>query len=162
MLLRKLAEINITKSFWLWMQSFLEGRSQQVKIHDTLSCKIFCPSRVPQGSVLSPKLFNVYSNDLEDCIPKHLSINTHKYADDCTQGEEIPHGGTSNMQDILNKMNDWARRSKMELNPKKTKDIWICFKQNIPEPPLLAIGDDMIDMVKSFKLLGLWCSNSLK
>ena len=44
----------------------------------------------------------------------------------------------------------------------KRQDIWICFKENIPEPPLLAIGDDMIDRVKSFKLLGLWCSNSLK
>ena len=92
--LGKLAEMNITKSFWLWMQSFLEGRSQQVKIEDTLSFKISCPSGVPQGS---PKPFNIYVNDLDDCIPKHLSINTHKYADDCTQDETIPYGCTSNI-----------------------------------------------------------------
>ena len=40
--------------------------------------------------------------------------------------------------------------------------MWICFKENIPEPPLLAFSDDMIERGKSFKLLGLWCSNSLK
>ena len=42
LLLRKLAEMNITKSFRLWMRSFLEGRSQQVKINDSLSSKISC------------------------------------------------------------------------------------------------------------------------
>jgi hypothetical protein len=32
-LLRKLAELNINKSLWLWIQSFLDGRSQQVKLN---------------------------------------------------------------------------------------------------------------------------------
>ena len=54
-------------------------------------------------------------------------------------------------------MNDWALRNKMELNAKKTKDMWICFKEGIPEPPLLMTGNDAIEGVKSFKLLGLWC-----
>jgi hypothetical protein len=31
-LLRKLAEINVTKAFWLWIRSFLEDRRQQVKL----------------------------------------------------------------------------------------------------------------------------------
>ncbi|CAB3991018.1 Hypothetical predicted protein [Paramuricea clavata] len=41
----------------------------------------------------------------------------------------------------------------MKLNAKKTKDMWICFKAAIPEPPHLKIGDDTIERVKSFKLL---------
>ena len=28
----KLAELNVNKSFWLWIKSFLEGRSQQVRL----------------------------------------------------------------------------------------------------------------------------------
>jgi hypothetical protein len=32
-LLRKLAELNINKRLWLWIQSFLDGRSQQVKLN---------------------------------------------------------------------------------------------------------------------------------
>jgi hypothetical protein len=32
-LLRKLAELNINKSLWLWIQSYLDGRSQQVKLN---------------------------------------------------------------------------------------------------------------------------------
>lgn len=65
-LLRKLAEINVTKNFWLWTRSVLEGRSQQVNLGETLSSIKHCPAGVPQGSVISPTLFNVHVNDLED------------------------------------------------------------------------------------------------
>jgi hypothetical protein len=34
----------------------------------------------------------------------------------------------------------WAEVNKMSVNPKKTKDMWICFKQSTPEPPHLQIN----------------------
>ena len=41
--------------------------------------------------------------------------------------------------------------------------MWICFKEDIPEPPVLVIiGDDTIERVKLFELLGMWWTNSLK
>ena len=92
-------------------------------------------------------------DDLEECIPNYLDINTHKYADDCTQDEVIPYGSISNMQEVLDAINDWALRSKMKLNVKKTKDIWICFRAAILEPLTLKIGDDTIERVISSKLL---------
>ena len=39
----------------------------------------------------------------------------------------------------------------MVLNAKKTKDMWICFKECIPEPDILKIEDMDIERVKSFK-----------
>ena len=84
-LLRKLAELNVNKSFWMWTKSFLEERSQQVKMGDTKSRTVICRAGVPQGSVISPTLFNVHINDLEDSIPGHLNVSSCKYADDCTQ-----------------------------------------------------------------------------
>lgn len=39
----------------------------------------------------------------------------------------------------------------MELNSKTTKDRWICFKEDIPEPPLLANGDDTIERPERVK-----------
>ena len=59
-LLQKLAKLNVTKSFWLWTQSFLEGRSQRVNLVGTFSSIKLCPAGVPQGSVISPQLFNIY------------------------------------------------------------------------------------------------------
>jgi hypothetical protein len=40
------------------------------------------PFRSPPGvCYISPTLFNAHVDDLEDCIPNYLDINTHKYAD---------------------------------------------------------------------------------
>ncbi len=138
-ILRKLAEFNINKNLRLWIQSFLDGRSQQVKLNSFLSTVSPCPAGVPQGSVISPTLFNVYVNDVEDSIPNSLVVNTHKYADDCTLDESVKEGYVSNMQEVLNCMQTWADHNKMTLNSKKTKDMWICFRDCIPEPPSLSI-----------------------
>ena len=79
-LLRKLAVLRINKSFWLWLQSFLDGRTQQVKLNSFISSVSSCPAGVPQGSVISPTLFNVHINDIEDSILKSIEADAHKYA----------------------------------------------------------------------------------
>lgn len=161
-LLEKLASMNVNKSFWLWIKSFLTGRTQQVNLHGILSSTQPCPSGVPQGSVISPSLFNVHINDLEDAVPSLINIDTCKYADDCTQYQVVERGTCSIMQEAVNGLNRWAERNKMVLNPKKTKDMWICFTESIPEPPRIRIGDEEIERVDSFKLLGVLCQNDLK
>ena len=44
-----------------WFRSFLTGRSQQVKINNTLSSSKILLSGVPQGGILSPILFVIYA-----------------------------------------------------------------------------------------------------
>jgi hypothetical protein len=58
------------------------------------------------------------------------------------------------MEELLDEMNDWALKNKKKLNAKKTKDRRICFKDAIPEPPSLMIGND--------SRLGPWIDNILK
>ena len=61
-------------------------------------------------------------------------------------------------------MQEWSNRNKMTINPNKTKDLWICFNTAIPEPePLVTgTGNEVVERVKSHKLLGVWYQNSLK
>ena len=161
-LLRKLAEMNVTKSFWLWTRSFLEDRRQQVKLAGTLSSVKPCPAGVPQGSVMSPALFNIHINDIENSIPDGLSINICKYADDCTQDEVVSQGSSSHMQEALEAVQEWSNRNKMTINSKKTKDMWICFNTAIPASEPLVIGNEVVQRVNSHKLLGVWHQNNLK
>ncbi len=81
--------MNINKPFWLWIKNFLSGRVQQVNLNGTLSSIATCPAGIPQGSVISPILFNTYVDDLEDALPEQLKVSTDKYADDCTQHQIV-------------------------------------------------------------------------
>ena len=51
-----------------WMKSFLVNRSQRVVVGNTQSNSSPVISGIPQGSVIGPALFLVYSNDLPDSI----------------------------------------------------------------------------------------------
>ncbi|CAB4034927.1 Hypothetical predicted protein [Paramuricea clavata] len=71
-LLNKLALMNVNKSFWSWVKSFLSGRTQQVKINQTLSSIEGFPAGVPQGSALSPTLFNIHIDVLDTSVPDDI------------------------------------------------------------------------------------------
>ncbi|CAB4011248.1 Hypothetical predicted protein [Paramuricea clavata] len=130
--LDKRADMNVTRSFWLWIMSFLEGRTQQVNLQSVLSFTASCPSGVPQGSAISPTLFNIHINDMEDNVSEQTCVNTTKYADDCTMDTSIRTGESSDLQSALDSVQSWAVENKMELNVKKTKDMWINFTEAPP------------------------------
>ncbi|CAB4003754.1 Hypothetical predicted protein [Paramuricea clavata] len=70
-------------------------------------------------------------------------------------------GESSDLQSALDSVQSWAVENKMELNAKKTKDMWINFTE-APPPLLLHIGDAIIERVDNFKLLGTWFQKDLK
>ena len=78
-LCRKLAVYGFCKTSVNWFRSFLSGRSQQVKINNSLSTPRAIISGVPQGGILSPILFVMYGADLEEWL-NHSEA--HTYADD--------------------------------------------------------------------------------
>ncbi len=55
------------------MESFLNNRTQAVKVNNTLSKCVSVISGVPQGSVLGPTLFILYINDIFDVV-KHSNV----------------------------------------------------------------------------------------
>ena len=64
-----------------WFRSYLLGRSQYVRIGTSCSSVIDLICGVPQGSVLGPVLFILYTAGLISLIESH-GLTPHLYADD--------------------------------------------------------------------------------
>ena len=74
-----------------WFSSYLTERFQSVRIGSTLSDLQKLMFGVPQGSVLGPLLFSLYTSPLSTLIGKQNFINFHFYADNITLCPSITH-----------------------------------------------------------------------
>ena len=64
-----------------WFQSYISNRQQRVHIDGSLSCPHDLHFGVPQGSVLGPFLFCLYTMSISKIITTH-DVSHHMYADD--------------------------------------------------------------------------------
>ena len=69
-----------------WFKSYLTERKQCVTINGSLSKTLTVSIGVPQGSILGPLLYTIYTNELPDLISNEVDINGTMccYADDST------------------------------------------------------------------------------
>ena len=117
----------IGSSVFNWFTSYLYDRYQSVKIGSALSdvCKLLFD--VPQGSVLGPLLFSLYTTPVSLVIGKHKGVKFHCYADDTQVYIHLSQKNSSAAFEKLNRclddIKEWLSASKLKLNPDKTEFI---------------------------------------
>ena len=105
----------------LWIKSYLSNRKQNLN-GDSFSEAVILPFGVPQGSVLGPLLFTLYTSSLNQVISK-FNVTHHLYADD-TQiylAVDSRNFGSSmeELTECLKSVQERMDGVKLKLNPEK-------------------------------------------
>ena len=103
---------NIDPGLICWLVDFLTDRSQKVKVNGVLSDSLLSSIGSPQGCVLSPLLFVLYTNE---CQCYYEGRHIIKFADDSVivsllSNDEINHGL------VVDEFSDWCKRSFLDIN----------------------------------------------
>ena len=118
-----------------WFKSYLADRSFTVSINGKLSSKCFLKVGVPQGSILGPILFILYTKELNSIAQRH-GFHIHLYADDTQLYIEFNplYENLSNIEQriiaCLNDIKNWMTSNKLKLNQDKTEILIVQTKNN--------------------------------
>lgn len=162
-LVYKLGKLQLSNTITQLIKSFLINRTGTVKIGSSQSVPFPIKAGVPQGSVLSPLLFNLYVAD----IPTTDNTNTLMFADDTAiwSSHHNPITAHKNLQTHLELIHTWTQNWRISLNPSKSKAIAFSnlalrkLRRRLPNNKL-TINNTPIPMSNQTKYLGITLTNS--
>jgi hypothetical protein len=153
-LVKKMCVNGININFAKLIHSYLAQRDIKVKVNNTLSTTKTINRGVPQGSVIAPTLFNLFTFD----IPDFEKSKTALYADDMATYAHSFYAQAAITQNQIHvrKLENYYKSWKLKINESKTENIIFARKRtNINILSKLRVGDHQITPSKSVKYLGL-------
>ncbi len=147
--------IRITHTSLKWFRSYLNNFKQTVVINGVQSSSRVVTCGVLQGSVLGPKLYNIYTLPISDIVKKH-KVQCMLYADDghlyvCFKPTNA-NVTRIQMETLAADLNDWFIANNLMSNNDKLVILLInrpCRKPIIF--PLLIIGDVQVPLSDSIR-----------
>ena len=115
----------------IFIKNFLKNRIFQTKIGNTLSEWYPQEEGVPQGSILSPILFEIKINSITKTL--NTNIENSLYVDDFniafTSNSKINHTERI-LQHQINKLEIWANENGLKFSTNKTQIVHLCRKNS--------------------------------
>lgn len=138
-----------------WIKDFLNNRSFNVHFQGTISDAQFLKTGTPQGSVLSPTLFNLLITNILD-IKFPPSTEVLAYADDLII-VSFGRNPDIQLQKTLDLVSEKTQKTGMFFSPAKTRSMTFFGSK----PASFRMGKHKIESVLEYKYLGIVIDHKL-
>lgn len=140
------------------LKSYLTDRYFRVREDQSYSQLYPINSGVPQGSILGPMLYTLYTMDL----PTNQNCITGTFADDTVilATGKTTEAASAKLQTALNDVFQWTKEWKITLNSSKSCHVF--FTNREIDQPRIYIDDQQIPITKSAKYLGMTLDAKLR
>ena len=162
-LIKKLELAGIREEVLDWCVSYLSNRYQCTIKNNVKSNKLPVVCGVPQGYVLGPLFFLIYVSDIlplldNECRVKLYADHTVIYHSGVT-AEQI----SGELQKSLDRFSRWCSENKLTINAKNTKLMVFGTRERVKrsKKTSLCINNEKLQMVPSFKYLGIFLDSTL-
>lgn len=138
-------------SFYHILNSYLEHRCFEVKYNNESSSLYSISSGIPQGSILGPVLYLIFTAD----IPTDPKTTMATYADDTAllSIDEKPEVATENLQTQITSLETWFNRWRIKVNQSKSVHVTFTLKrQTCPPVNIYSVN---IPQAEEAKYLGM-------
>ena len=153
-ILKNLHEMGVRGRLAAFVEGFLEHRTFAVRAGSVLSDFYEQEMGVPQGSILSPALFNIKINDIVKSVPQDLQSSL--FVDDfaiCASARSLRHAERQ-VQLCINQVLSWVKENGFRFSSSKTVAIHFYNGNKIDEPNIM-LGNDKINAVHEARFLGV-------
>jgi exonuclease III len=148
----------LTEPTCRWIAAFLAERSAAVLVDGYLSQEIRVALGVPQGSPLSPLLYNFFTRTLP--LPREPRMGATAYADDLAlwASEKTPREAWSRLQPYLEELLAWSRRWRLHFSEEKTQAAILtrrCRPWRPEDQDTPSMGSTRLQWARHVDLLGI-------
>ena len=161
LLLQRLScTFGIAETVLQWFRSYLDGRRQFVSIGNTNSTSRQLSCGVPQGSILGPVLYSLYTVPLGSVLRQH-EVKFHLYADDTQIYSSCSPSNVDScirsLEGCVRDVQDWMTHNMLKLNASKTEFIIYGRKEHLREisDKAITLGDSTIKPSQVVRNLGV-------
>lgn len=143
--------LNFPENIFKLLESYLTNRQFIVKQGDIISSSQSIQAGVPQGSVLGPLLYLIYTSDM----PTTNSIHTSTFADDTAflSVHESPQEASRILQEHIYKLERWLKKWRIKVNEQKCSHITFTLRRETCAH--ITINSQMIPQQTNVKYLGI-------
>ena len=146
------------------VRSYLDDRSQSITIDRLKSKPLRVDRGVPQGSLLGPLFFIIFTADMTECF---CNVNSHRYADDTqiqlsfAKSDAIE--ASRRLNECLESVFKYSFNHGLKLNPNKSALIYFGPAKDWASQNLVITIDGVaIPVVEEYKNLGVIFDNKLR